>query len=80
MQGRRVEPDENGQLQLEPGDYGQAADGVWWVSPPHGGVQVVGADDVSEHRDGTISVRGQISRRGWTGSLKKGVWQVKKGR
>ncbi len=71
MIGARVYADERGALPaMRPGDYGQAADGDWLVLLPddvHGSIR---DHAVTEHDDGTISVREPIE--GW--QLRRGVF------
>jgi hypothetical protein len=73
MRGRRIFPDEHGNMPLEAGDYG-CLEGTWWVRPPRGGVSPIPGEQVLEHEDGTISVYGPLQLRRWAGFLKRGQW------
>lgn len=73
MHGRRVSPDQDGNMSLGPGDYGKLG-GVWWVRPPRGGSSILPSERVIEHEDGTISVRGLVQLPAWNGRLERGVW------
>ena len=75
MDGRRVHPDRNGELNLTSGDYGRTTKGVWWVHPPRGSVRVAKPEIVTEHDDGTITVDGLIANKQWKGRLVKGIWK-----
>lgn len=84
-QGRRVYPREDGHLYLAEGDYGfDPAVGWWEVRPPgcHGGS--IRNHQVTEHKDGTITVSPSImlydfDKDGntvqWHGYLERGVWR-----
>lgn len=84
--GKRVYPDEQGQLWLAPGDYGRAANGEWFARSPvedhlTGSLR---AHEVAEHEDGTITVSPSILITGddgdcqvqWHGYLERGVWRT----
>ena len=75
MEGRRVHPEKNGQLNLTPGDYGRTVKGTWWVFPPRGSLRVIDSEHVTEHEDGAITVSTPISNRLWKGRLTHGKWQ-----
>lgn len=82
MIGRRVEmfPQQGGFQRLEPGDYGKWKDGTWYAETPNGHGANLGAHQVTEHADGTITVAPSIlvsGRNGplWHGYLEKGVWR-----
>jgi hypothetical protein len=69
-----------------PGDYGFWAEGEHWVAiAPSGDAANLGAHDVKEHEDGTITVSPSIavstSRKGvkiqvWHGFIERGVWRT----
>jgi hypothetical protein len=76
-----VYPNANGALALAEGDYGQDNAGKWNVRPPGGHMGVLTEHEVTEHRDGTISVSPSILREpdglgrgGYHGFLKRGEW------
>lgn len=79
-------PDSNGNLWLEPGEYGKNPhDGNWYARPPKPEIHAgnLAAHDVTEHEDGTISVSPSILIEGyegdsvilWHGYLERGVWR-----
>lgn len=96
MIGRRVQPNADGWItgMLSPGDYFKATNpaaegrpaGHWHGRTPNGHMCNLGAHEVVEHADGTITVTPSIkvSRGGhgsgqpeeelWHGHLKAGVW------
>lgn len=86
FQGRRVYPDEDGGLSLEPGDYGKLGD-TWYARAPGDPNESLTSNlsnhEVTEHEDGTISVNPSILITGydndckiqWHGWLKRGMWQ-----
>ena len=84
MIGRRVEPREDQELHLQPGEYGKdTRDGSLHARPP--GTELVanlGKHQVTEHEDGTITVSpsikiSQFSIGTWHGFLECGVWRRK---
>lgn len=63
-----------------PGDYGQWRN-RWYAMTPAGTVGNLGAHDVVEHDDGTITVSPSIlvdggDGPGWHGYLEAGVWRT----
>lgn len=81
MIGRRVRDKEP--HEFEPGDYGQwNRDGNrWHARTPNGHLGNLGAHDVTEHDDGTITVRPSIAvsdgeKELWHGYLERGVWRL----
>lgn len=84
MIGRRVYPDENGRLHMEPGDFWFQSN-QWFGVTPTGMVAGLRAHKVTEHEDGTITVSPSILCRGyngrterneeWHGYLERGVWR-----
>lgn len=79
MQGtRRDRPDDS---IPESGEYGKASDGHWQCCPPD--TDLVGnlsKHTVTEHEDGTITVKPSILIRHWSGKewhgwLERGVWR-----
>jgi len=84
-QGVRKYPDEDGELWLSIGEYGQGADGRWYARPPDAWTGDLRNHDVTEHDDGTITVSPSIrilggdgegvGRELWHGYLEKGVWR-----
>jgi len=80
MQGKRVYPNDKGDLQLAPGEYGvNPDDGNWYACTPNGFMGNLADHEVTEHADGTITVSPSIlveSWRGtWHGYLEHGVWR-----
>lgn len=77
--GRRVYPDEQGNLILKEGDYGCDGRGVWCVRPPGCHAGGIPHHTVTEHEDKTVSVNPSIvldhGTMRWHGWLKKGVWK-----
>lgn len=75
MTGQRTHPDKSGALRLNAGEYGRNPDGVWCVRPPEGRLVCLRNEDVTEHKDGTITV-GRIIHglRKW--KLEKGQWRT----
>ncbi len=81
--GRRIYPDAEGYLALEPGDYGKDLTGKWWCMPPRGvnGPAAGGClvnHTVTEHEDGTITVSPSILLPGactYHGFLEHGQWR-----
>jgi hypothetical protein len=83
MNGSRVRDIQPYQL-LKAGEYGES-EGVWYACTPTGEQAALGAHDVIEHEDGTITVSPSIevstSRNGakvplWHGFLERGVWRL----
>lgn len=81
MNGKRVEPDAEGKLWLQPGEYGKnPADGNWYARTPNGHHGNLADHEVTEHDDGTITVHPSIlvsdgSGELWHGYLTKGTWR-----
>ena len=89
MQGRRVYPDETGQLSFAPGDYGfDPKSGHWMAKCPGVNCHLgdLSAHSIVEHEDGTITVSPSILQNGpgpyhvpsfgtWHGYLERGVWR-----
>lgn len=85
-QGRRVEPDVNGNVpyeSLQAGDYVRwEAQGAWWLVTPNGHHGMIKPDihKIEIEEDGTITVSPSIRLTGtagvelWHGFLKHGVW------
>jgi hypothetical protein len=74
---KRVFPSNGGYLTLPNVDcYGKDKDGMWYfrLEGHHGGT-LEGSHEVTEHEDGTISVRPSIAGIGFHGYLTKGVWE-----
>jgi hypothetical protein len=80
--GRRVYPNEDGNLQLEPGDYG-LLNGTWYGKCPTGLTCNLANHTILEHPNGTITARPSIGIRrdksppdwDWHGWLEHGVWR-----
>lgn len=84
MQGRRVYPNEQGQLFLAEGDYGLHPTSGWQCRPPGCHAGGIGKHDVVEHEDGTITVSPSIlladyddqgNEKTWHGYLERGAWR-----
>lgn len=81
IKGNRIYPNSAGGLVLLPGDYGKGSDGVWYARPPGDvGMGSLADHEVTEHEDGTITVKPSIwidqpNIGKWHGFLKKGVWE-----
>ena len=61
----------------EPGEY-YCWRGVWHAMTPNGALANLGNHEVTEHEDGTISVKPSILCDGvnrWHGYLERGVWR-----
>jgi hypothetical protein len=83
----RAFPNDDGELLLEPGEYGKhPANGKWYARPfncEH--IANLAAHSVIEHEDGTITVSpsilitpcrtGEDRAMSWHGFLEKGVWR-----
>lgn len=86
MQGRRIYPNENGEILFKEGDYGKHPEmGVWLCWPPGSGLGNLAQHTVTEHDDGTITVSPSILIRStdddgspvvWHGYLERGVWRT----
>lgn len=79
MIGKRVHPNDDGQLLLAEGEYGKSGDGVWFARPPGNHMGNLSGHTVTEHEDGTITVAPSIliddGRSQWHGYLERGVWR-----
>lgn len=84
MQGRRVYPNEQGQLPLAEGDYGFHPQSGWQVRPPGCRAGGIPNHEVTEHEDGTITVSPSIvlwdtnekgTMMSWHGYLERGIWR-----
>ena len=81
MNGRRVYPNDKGELWLQPGDYGiDPRDGHWYARAPTGDMGNLSAHEVTEHPDGTITVSPSIAisddqKELWHGYLERGEWR-----
>jgi len=84
MIGRRVYPNENGELRLAEGDYGLHPKSGWQVRPPGQHAGGIPKHTVIEHDDGTITVSPSIllydfdesgNPKNWHGFLEHGVWR-----
>jgi hypothetical protein len=60
------------------GDYWKdARTGIWWAYIPDNGITSLENYKVTEHKDGTISVRRAIHEKGCScGYLKRGKWRI----
>lgn len=78
MQGRRIYPNEKGQLVFsEAGTYGQDTNGFWWARPPKGSTGILSDHEITEHEDATITVNPSILMPDqWHGYLERGVWRT----
>ena len=84
-QGRRKQPDAQGDLRLAEGEYGKDSRGHWYGRVPGGHMGNLSGHDVTEHEDGTITVSpsilvGTTDEHGepvtaWHGFLERGVWR-----
>lgn len=79
--GKRKEPNNLGQLILEPGEYGRHTNGTWYACPP-GQEKLtanLAAHEVEEHRDGSITASPSIvvsnNVETWHGYLRQGIWE-----
>jgi hypothetical protein len=81
VQGKRVEliPQPGGFQLLKAGEYGKWTDGTWYGCTPNDQGCNLGAHEITEHEDGTITVSPSIEVTGhdgyWHGWLKHGVWE-----
>lgn len=80
MKGTRKQPNEEGHLLLQEGEYGKGTDGVWYGRPPGNHMGSLERHEVTEHEDGTITVAPSIliddGRSQWHGYLERGVWRA----
>lgn len=85
MNGRRVYPNEKGEVWFKEGDYGRDPnDGEWKGRPPGCHLGSFADHEVVEHDDGTITVSPSILVTHpepigiveWHGYLERGVWRV----
>jgi hypothetical protein len=85
MNGHRVADGEmRGESCFRPGAYGRVmSDGewTWYACTPNGHLGNLGAHDVTEHDDGTITVSPSIrvsdgTGELWHGYLERGVWRL----
>jgi hypothetical protein len=76
-----VEPDFVWRIAETPGAYGSANGRDWFCTTPNGMLGNLGAHQVEEHEDGTITVRPSILVTGGAkeashhGFLERGVWR-----
>lgn len=78
MKGKRVYPNEAGDLLLAEGEYGKTKAGAWMARPFGNHTGDLSRHEVEEHEDGTITVSPSILIEGehrWHGYLEKGVWR-----
>jgi hypothetical protein len=82
-QGRRVYPNERGELHLREGDYGLHPTSGWQCRPFGCHAGGIGEHRVIEHEDGTITVSPSILLHDfddqgnpitWHGYLVQGIW------
>lgn len=90
MMGRRIYPNENGELIFSPGDYGfDLKSGRWLARCPDPGCHTgdLSLHEVVEHEDKTITVSPSIltnplgeyhdpSSKTWHGFLERGIWRT----
>ena len=84
IQGRRVYPDETGNVFFAPGDYGLDR-GIWYGRNPNPEFHLGSFQNhtIVEHEDGTITVSPSIlhteptptGEKKWHGFLEKGIWR-----
>lgn len=67
---------------LNPGEYGKDIDGSWRAVSPNGHLANLGAHQVTEHEDGSITVSPSIgifyqslTEFAYHGFLEKGIWR-----
>jgi hypothetical protein len=66
---------------FRPGDYqvvttgSENVLGLWVLSPGGGSPSHVTERAYSEHRDGTVSIEGEMELDGWRGFLERGIWR-----
>ena len=74
---KRVYLDENGELNLKPGEYGKHRDGLWYVMPKEDLLANLGKHNITEHEDGAITVNPSIlvsnHLGSWHGYLTHGI-------
>lgn len=79
MKGKRKYPDEDGELWLAEGEYGQDRNGRWLARPPGSHTGSLENHDVTVHDDETITVSPSIAifdeDHRWHGYLKAGEWR-----
>ena len=81
MKGRRIYPNEAGEMWFAEGDYGKGPDGVWRARPFGASLGSLEAHEVKEHEDGTITVSPSVlisqgaGLPEWHGYLEGGVWR-----
>lgn len=79
MNGRRVYPNERGELPLREGDYGLHPKSGWQCRPPGCHAGGIPNHQVIEHEDGTITVSPSIlledADKTWHGYLEHGIWR-----
>lgn len=79
MKGSRKYMDDDGHLHLAEGEYGKDHRGVWMARPPGGHLGDLSNHEVTEHKDGTITVSPSIlitcGVNQWHGYLELGVWR-----
>ncbi|KKM92252.1 hypothetical protein LCGC14_1220330 [marine sediment metagenome] len=80
MIGKRIYPNDNGDLFLSQGDYGQQINGEWFARPPNCHTGSLKNHEVTEHDDGTITVNPSIficddENELYHGYLKHGEWK-----
>ena len=77
--GKRVYPNEKGDLFLGEGDYGKDKRGMWLARAPGTHTGDLSRHTVVEHEDGTITVSPSILIKSydceWHGYLEKGMWR-----
>lgn len=85
MQGRRLYPDEHGNIKfesIEPGDYYKSPHTGWGARLPDGRFCGLNGHKIEEHDDGSITVSPSILVKGggvdgeWHGFLDRGVWRT----
>ena len=79
MIGKRIYPDNDGNLLLSQGDYGQHINGEWFARPPNSHTGSLKNHEVVVHNDGTITVNPSIlicdeEKELYHGYLKCGEW------
>jgi hypothetical protein len=79
MKGKRIYPDENGDIFLAEGEYGKHPNGTWFARPPGCHAGNLANHDVVEHDDSSISVSPSILIEAydckWHGYLEHGIWR-----
>jgi len=82
--GRRVYPNEKGEISYAAGDYGKGSDGIWRARPPGASMGTLENHTVTEHEDGTITVvpsilidaHSALNIPVWHGFLERGNWRL----